>query len=63
MKEQLGKHRKRKTMRGNLNLPDIKTYFKTFIIKIVLHWCMNRNKWNRIEIPELAPQYIWKFTI
>lgn len=63
MKEQLGKHRKRKTMRGKLNLPDIKTYFKTFIIKIVLYWFMKRNKWNRIEISELAPQYIQKFTM
>lgn len=40
-----------------LDLPDIQTYYKTYISKTVFYWCISRemDKWNTIEIPELAP--------
>lgn len=43
-------------------LPDIKTYSKATVIKIVCYWfkVKQMDQWNRLESTEIAP-YIWKF--
>lgn len=43
-------------MCGKLDLSDIQTYYKTYIIKTEFYWCINGkiDKWNRIKILEWA---------